>query len=316
MTSPADSERARRLFATAAQNLPELYSDFELAPLGGGYLHDAVLVTHAEGRGVYKLLNTELEEFAAPPIGEIVANTRRAGEAGVGARLIAEFPQTPAIVLEYIDAPPLEIAAVQRPETLARVVDAAHRLHVGAEPFTSRFDGFEWFDRWRSLCLQRGYADPEIGPVLAAGMQRMRIALAANPPADVPCHGDLLPGNILDSAAGIRLIDYDYAGMAEPAWDLGGIAAENSLSVELVEFACRRYWGEATGSREIARVRAYAIVFHIALGSLVWALRGAIPDLMPDEVWGELIAEFEERWEIAATALADPDFEGLLATAQ
>ena len=316
MTSPADSDRTRRLYRSAEENLPEIYPEFSLRTLGGGYLHDTLLVTHPEGRSVYKALNTELEEFAAPPIAEIVANTRRAGETGVGARVIAEFPAVPAILIEHIDAPPLEIEEVQRPRTLERVVDAARKLHTTAEPFASRFDGFEWFDRWRSLCLGRGYEEPAAGPVLAAGMERIRAALTAELPPEVPCHGDLLPGNILDSEAGIRLIDYDYAGMAEPAWDLGGIAAENGLSSQLVELACRRYWGEAAGPREVARVRACAVVVHIALGQLVWALRGALPDLLPADVWAALIGEFEERWEIAERTLADPGFEDLLAAAR
>ncbi|MFN8215260.1 MAG: phosphotransferase [Solirubrobacterales bacterium] len=316
MTSPAGSERARRLYQGAEESLPEIYPSFSLEALGGGYLHDSLVVTHPEGRSVYKALNTALEEFAAPPIAEIVANTRSAGETGVGARVIAEFPAVPAVLLEYVDGEPLEIEDVRSPETLVRVVDAARKLHETAAPFASRFDGFEWFDRWRSLCLQRGYEEPTEGAVLAAGMERIRAALSADRPAQVPCHGDLLPGNILDTVAGIRLIDYDYAGMAEPAWDLGGIAAENALSEELVELACRRYWGEAAGAREQARVRAYAVVLHIALGQLVWALRGAIPDLLPDEVWAALVAEFEERWSIAEAALADPGFEAVLEAAQ
>ncbi|HET7120434.1 MAG TPA: phosphotransferase [Solirubrobacterales bacterium] len=316
MASAADSPRARRLLATAEEQLPQLYPEFSLEPIDSGYLHDSVFVDHPEGRAVYKVLNTGLEEFAAPPIVEIVANTKRAGECGVGARLLAEFPEVPAIVLEYVDGPALEVEQVQQPETLERIVDAVRRLHTDAEPFASRFDGFEWFERWRGLCLERGYAEPEGGAVLAAGIERIRAALSADPPADVPCHGDLLPGNILDTGSEIRLIDYDYAGMAEPAWDLGGLASENALSPELVELACRRYWGEEASERDIARVTAYAVVFHVILGQLVWALRGAIPDLLPDEVWGELVAEFEERWEIAATALADPDFEQVLAAAR
>lgn len=316
MSSAPDSPRARRLMETAEAILPGLYAEFSLEPISSGYLHDSLFVDHPGGRSVYKVLNTRLEEFAAPPTAEIVANTRRAGRCGVGAAVLAEYPEVPAIVLDFVDGPAMEVSQLQQPANLERVVDAVRLLHTSAEPFVSRFDGFEWFDRWRGLCLERGYEEPAGGPVLAAAMERIRAALTVDRPAEVPCHGDLLPGNILDTAAGIRLIDYDFAGMAEPAWDLGGLAAENYLSDDLVQLACERYWGEGLGSRELARVRAYAVVFHIALGQLVWALRGAIPDLLPGDVWAELIGEFEERWEIAARAVEDPSFEGLLALAR
>ena len=92
MTAAADSDRTRRLYETAEANLPEIYSEFSLETLGGGYLHDGLLVTHPEGLSVYKALNTDLD-FAAIPIPEVIANTRRAGETGVGARLITGHPR-------------------------------------------------------------------------------------------------------------------------------------------------------------------------------------------------------------------------------
>jgi thiamine kinase-like enzyme len=114
----------------------------------------------------------------------------------------------------------------------------------------------------------------------------MEAALNIDPPPDVPTHGDLLPGNILSTPSGVRLIDYDYAGMAEPAWDLGVLVSENSLSPAQVELISRRYWGRKMQRRDVARVRLYAIVVHIAYGQLVWSLRGALPDLLPGDVWG------------------------------
>ncbi|MDN3720265.1 choline/ethanolamine kinase family protein [Roseibium salinum] len=46
----------------------------------------------------------------------------------------------------------------------------------------------------------------------------------------VPSHGDLSPGNCLAVPGGIRLIDWEYSAMAEPAWDLAYAVLEHGFS--------------------------------------------------------------------------------------
>ena len=63
---------------------------------------------------------------------------------------------------------------------------------------------------------------------LHAQSQRIEAAFAAAPMPPVPCHNDLLPGNVLfeedtGSANGSRvwLLDFEYAGMNDRFFDLG-----------------------------------------------------------------------------------------------
>ena len=45
-----------------------------------------------------------------------------------------------------------------------------------------------------------------------------------------PCHNDLLADNFLRGAAGFWLVDYEYAGMGDPFFDLGNLSINNGLS--------------------------------------------------------------------------------------
>jgi thiamine kinase-like enzyme len=46
-----------------------------------------------------------------------------------------------------------------------------------------------------------------------------------------PCHNDLLPGNLMttDGGATILLVDWEYAGMGHPLFDLGNVAVNNAF---------------------------------------------------------------------------------------
>ena len=45
----------------------------------------------------------------------------------------------------------------------------------------------------------------------------------------VPSHCDPVPENILDNGTRLFLIDWEYAGMNDPAWDLAYLALEGGL---------------------------------------------------------------------------------------
>jgi len=44
-----------------------------------------------------------------------------------------------------------------------------------------------------------------------------------------PCHNDLLPANFVHDGAHLRLVDWEYAGMGDPYFDLANFAVNNEL---------------------------------------------------------------------------------------
>jgi hypothetical protein len=63
----------------------------------------------------------------------------------------------------------------------------------------------------------------------------------------VPCHDDLLPGNILATDADpghAMLVDWEYAGMGHPYFDLGNLAVNNAFDETAQERLLHAYFGE------------------------------------------------------------------------
>ena len=65
--------------------------------------------------------------------------------------------------------------------------------------------------------------------MVGAAIMRAEAELARDAGVLVPIHGDPVPGNVLVAPHGIVLIDWDFAGMGDPAWDLAYFALEAEL---------------------------------------------------------------------------------------
>ena len=49
------------------------------------------------------------------------------------------------------------------------------------------------------------------------------------------CHNDLLNANFLLDGDHVWIVDYEYAGMGDPFFDLGNLAVNNGLTPEAQE---------------------------------------------------------------------------------
>ena len=45
----------------------------------------------------------------------------------------------------------------------------------------------------------------------------------------MPCHNDLLNANFIHDARGVRIVDWEYAGMGDRYFDLGNLSINNDL---------------------------------------------------------------------------------------
>src|SRR5690606_2746336 len=74
-----------------------------------------------------------------------------------------------------------------------------------------------------------------------------------------PCHNDLLPANLVDDGERMRLIDWEYAAMGDPWFDLGNLAENNLLSERAERRLLELYFGEVRGeepmAKDLARLR-------------------------------------------------------------
>lgn len=118
----------------------------------------------------------------------------------------------------------------------------------------------------------------------------------------VPSHGDLSEGNCLMTAEGLQVIDWEYSGMSEPAWDLAYAIIENGLT----DGEERRFLDAytATGGRHLvpAQQRLDLMKSRCDLVSALWALEKHRFDPAGDEYLTFASARTDRAaWRLGAT---------------
>lgn len=158
---------------------------------------------------------------------DAIAATRLADALGIGAALVHAEADTGAIVTRWIvDAYPATAEQLRRtPGAFAAVAACFARLHGSGARLARRFDPLAAI----ADLAARAAADA-LPPVLLDGLARARSECARFAPHAVPIHGDPVPANLLATLSGIVLIDWDYAGMGDPAWDIAYFALEAGLT--------------------------------------------------------------------------------------
>ena len=75
--------------------------------------------------------------------------------------------------------------------------------------------------------------------------------------APVPCHNDLLAANFLHDGERIVIVDWEYAGMGDPFFDLGNFAVNNELDDAGEERLLEAYFGEPATPRRRAALKLF-----------------------------------------------------------
>jgi thiamine kinase-like enzyme len=119
--------------------------------------------------------------------------------------------------------------AVHRTETLRRVGDSLRRIHDGP-PIPGLFIPFRIVEAYRALAAARGVPIPPEYELAQAIARRIELAFLSNPVELRPCHNDLLNANFIDDGTRIRIVDWEYAGMGDPFFDLGNFSVNHGLS--------------------------------------------------------------------------------------
>lgn len=172
------------------------------------------------------------------------AAARSAHDAGFAPEIISfTQPEGNAVIRYLPDANPPTIEQFTAPEMVVRVARRMRDVHALA-PIDGVFDPFAVIRRWRALLEERGSPLPQrLGALLdlvdVADAERRVLA-----PEDlVVCHNDPYHLNFLDDGR-LWLIDWEYAGMGDPMYDLAGIGL--NLDGEGRDLLLESYYGEET----------------------------------------------------------------------
>jgi thiamine kinase-like enzyme len=142
-----------------------------------------------------------------------------------------------------------------------------------------------------------------------AAAARIQAVLAGPDHEPVPCHNDLLPANFLMTAEGIRVVDWEYAGMGDRFFDLGNLAVNNGFEPDDEECLIAAYFGEQPAPRRLAALRLMRV-----MSDFREAMWGAVQHVV-SELDFDYAAYRDEPFERLLAAIRAPEFERSLADA-
>ena len=190
--------------------------------------------------------------------------TRAAAALGIGPEVVDFVEPEGWLVTRFIEGEIPTLERMREPETLERVGRALRAFHDGP-PIRGSFDAFRVVEDYRETALARG---GEVPPAYewAQGIAREIEARRAGA-APVPCHNDLLNANFLDDGAGIRIVDWEYAGMGDRFFDLANFSINHELGDDERGAAPSRLSGRRP-RRGRGGARAHALHVRLSRGDV------------------------------------------------
>jgi Ser/Thr protein kinase RdoA (MazF antagonist) len=216
--------------------------------------------------------------------------TARAASLGIGPEVLARLADDDVLVCSFLPGGPVAIDTVLEP--LARAIRAFH----GSGPLPTAFNVFSLI---------------ECAPVdIELRATARRIAAAVRADGLVSCHNDLLAANVLsDPSIGVRIVDWEYAGMNHRCFDLGNLAANNCLDEAATERLLAAYFTHGVTDRDRALVALMQFVSD--LREAVWGTTQR--DL--SELDFDYAAYVRTHFERLRARAADPRLEDWIACA-
>ena len=161
---------------------------------------------------------------------------------GVGAEVVAFVEPEGYLVTRFVEGAPAPAEELRRPEGLRETAELLRRFH-GGPAVPARFDSFRVVEAYRASAVTHGVVVPQAYEQAKAVADRIEASLGAQP--KVPCHNDLLNANFIRSPQGIRIVDWEYAGMGDRFFDLANFAVNHELDEAAEQGLLEAYFGEA-----------------------------------------------------------------------
>jgi thiamine kinase-like enzyme len=287
----------RDQLVAALQRVPETAGrELTLTALSGGITNRNYLITADETseRYVIRLAGNDTHLLGISREVEHAATVAAAG-VGIGPEVTAFIRPEGYLVTRFIVGEPVSLEQVHQPATLRRVADSIRRIH-GGPAIPGLFVPLRIVEAYLALSTSRGVPRPAAWDAAHAVGRRIERALLDAPIDLRPCHNDLLNANFIDDGDRIRIVDWEYAGMGDPFFDLGNFSVTHDLAPAEDRMLLAANEGEARPPR-LARL----------------ALMRVVSDFR-EAMWG-VLQQGISTLDVDFVAYADEHFERLLRNA-
>jgi thiamine kinase-like enzyme len=270
-----------------------------IRPLTSG-LTNANYRVDVDGRAFVVRIPGASTELLAIDRGNELHSARVAAALGIGPAVLHHFPDSGATVIEFLHGRPMTNATLQEPGMPGRIAATLRALHAGPR-FLRDFDMLGLAEGYWAVIERRGFPVPPGYRARRPVIQEIGAALAAHPLPSVPCHNDLLADNYIEQDGRLRLLDWEYSGNGDPAFELGNTCRELDYNEDRVRELCRAYFGRAPASL-VARISLHTITSDVG-----WTLWAAIQTGI-SRIEFDFSAYGAARWARAGAAMDSLDF--------
>ncbi|MBA3567253.1 MAG: phosphotransferase [Actinobacteria bacterium] len=208
--------------------------------LGGGITNHNLKVAVGDEVFVLRVAGKDTNLLGIDRTVELEA-TKAAAALGVGPEVVEFVEPEGWLVTRFVEGTTPLVEDMRDPAMLTRVA-AALRAYHESPPIPGSFDSFRVVEIYRETALARGGSVPsayEWAHELASRIERIRAGTA---PA--PCHNDLLNANFLDDGDRLCIVDWEYAGMGDPFFDLANFSINHELDEGGRGALLEAYFGE------------------------------------------------------------------------
>lgn len=263
--SGAALEKIRALLARLPAFEGTPFEDVEIEPFDSFTNLSYKLTTRGDayvlrvaGKGTSSYIDRGAEEH----------NARIATEAGLNAEVLFFDVEDGTMLSRFIEGAHMDGVEFHRdPTAISRAALTLRRLHGIGRAFKSRFGASSPIDFYLHLLGDMGAPLPEAYDGVGWQAEAVRRALRASPVAPVPSHNDTCPENFVEVGRSVYLIDWEYSGMNDPAWDLANLSVEADFGPKQDRAMMEAYCGGAVPQGLYDRV-----VVQKAMSDFFWGL--------------------------------------------
>jgi aminoglycoside phosphotransferase (APT) family kinase protein len=176
---------------------------------------------------------------------------REAARRSLAPPLVCGDAERGFLVQEWVAGRPWPAASVREAANIARMADLLHRVHELPQPNPALVKRPRaWIEHYAAALTVAGLAAPAV-------------------------HSDLHLMNLLESplpasaSGSLTLLDWEYAHVSEPFWDLAGWSANNDFSEPLLRGLLRAYLGRAPHPLEWTRCKLLVWLYDYVC--LLWS---------------------------------------------
>jgi thiamine kinase-like enzyme len=226
----------------------------EPVPLSGGITNHNFRVMLGGEDYVLRIHGKDTKLLGIDRESERMASKLAAG-IGIAPTLVAAFDD--CLLTRFVTCDAAGPADVV--DDVEQVALALRAFHGSPATLPSRFWVPDLLERYASLVSAHHVKLPEAYRRAAAVAAEIAVATPLRDPR--PCHNDLLAGNIIRARGGeVLIVDWEYAGMGHPCFDLGNLSVNNDFDEIADERLLSAYHGAPPSDRQRAELRLMRVL--------------------------------------------------------